>query len=129
VLYKRAIALAPRTDNYYMALGRVFTQKSNSTKNSPTSYFNDQTGLKQVLELDARQTAALGRVDSLYASEMMLLQARDLNPLYVDHTLNLARFFKPELPVDTRTNGIGSVKADGYYAQQAGSIPTTCCVE
>jgi tetratricopeptide (TPR) repeat protein len=116
-LYRHAIRLAPQEDFYYMALGRAFQEQSNMASSEPVSLFDDQTRLKDILDLDAQQTAKLNRTDLLYAAQAMLTHARDLNPLYASHTVNLARFYLPNLPVDSPSKSRLADLADQYYAQ------------
>jgi len=61
--------------------------------------------------------AGLNRLDFLYAAQTMLLHARDLNPLYTEHTLNLARFYVPETPIDSDAKVKLAELAGRYYAQ------------
>jgi tetratricopeptide (TPR) repeat protein len=116
-LYRHAIRLAPQEDFYYMALGRAFQEKSNIASSDPVSQFNDQTRLKDVLDLDAQHTARLNRTDLLYAAQAMLTHARNLSPLYASHTVNLARFYLPNLPVDSPSKSRLADLANQYYAE------------
>jgi tetratricopeptide (TPR) repeat protein len=104
-------------DAYPMALGRVLKYRANASKPEPASRFSDQTRLQDVLALDVQQMAGLNRLDFLYAAQTMLLHARDLNPLYPEHTLNLARFYVPETPMDSDAKVKLAELAGRYYAQ------------
>ena len=118
-LYKRAIYLAPTADPYYMALGTVFWEKAAQSQVAAAARFSDRSQLKDILELGAQQTAELSRVDLLYASQTMLIRARDLNPLYVPHSMNLALFYLPELPVNSPSKLKLADLSNQYYAQAA----------
>ena len=116
-LFARGIQLAPTVDAYPMALGRVLKYRANASKPEPASRFSDQTRLQDVLALDVQQMAGLNRLDFLYAAQTMLLHARDLNPLYTEHTVNLARFYVPESPIDSDAKMKLAELAGRYYAQ------------
>jgi tetratricopeptide (TPR) repeat protein len=116
-LFARGIQLAPTVDAYPMALGRVLKYRANASRPEPASRFSDQTRLQDVLALDVQQMAGLNRLDFLYAAQTMLLHARDLNPLYTEHTLNLARFYVPETPIDSDAKVKLAELASRYYAQ------------
>jgi tetratricopeptide (TPR) repeat protein/O-antigen ligase len=124
-LYKHALSLAPSEDFYYMALGRAFKEKSNVADPEPASLFGDHTQPVDILELDAQTTNGLNRVDLLYAAQTMLTRARDLNPLYANHTLNLARFYLPELPTDTPARKALADLSGKYYSQANRLSPYT----
>ncbi|MBI5302719.1 MAG: O-antigen ligase family protein [Chloroflexi bacterium] len=100
-LFSRAIRLAPMTDRYYMLLGNVFANKAFYLDMTNPSQFGDQTQLNDLLNLNAQQIARLNRNDSVYAAQTMYLRAYNFNPLYVDHSANLARLYKPEPPLNT----------------------------
>ena len=65
--YERALAMQPAQDFYALFLGRAYLEGART-------------------QTDATQRAAL-----LNASEKVLLQARQINPLNTDHSANLAR--------------------------------------
>ncbi|MGC8839051.1 MAG: tetratricopeptide repeat protein [Anaerolineae bacterium] len=69
-LYKKAIALAPDQDYYYLFLGRAQLEKAQRLT-------------------DPGEREALVR-----EAEKVLQRARDLNPLNTDHTANLARTYQ-----------------------------------
>ena len=117
LLFAHGIRLAPRVDAYSMALGRVLKYRANASKPEPASRFNDQTDLADVLALDEQQMAGLKRLDFLYAAQTMLLHAQDLNPLHLEHTFNLARFYVPELPIDSDAKTKLAEIASRYYAE------------
>jgi tetratricopeptide (TPR) repeat protein len=116
-LFSRGIQLAPMVDAYPMALGRVLKYRANASKPEPASRFNDQARLQDILSLDVQQMAGMSRLDFLYAAQTMLLHARDLNPLYPEHTLNLARFYVPETPIDSDAKMKLAELASRYYAE------------
>ena len=60
---------------YRTALGRAFLEKASSTNANATSLFNDQTQLEGILNLNAQQTAGLGRNDLLLAARAANLGA------------------------------------------------------
>ncbi|MGB8645315.1 MAG: hypothetical protein WCF84_08755 [Anaerolineae bacterium] len=66
-LFKRALALEPTQDFYWLFLGRSYLQLSQSTNNITT------------------------RQQALKDAESALLSARQFNPLNTDHSANLAR--------------------------------------
>jgi tetratricopeptide (TPR) repeat protein len=100
-----------------MALGRAYQNKARSANSAAPSLFSATTARATILKLDDATTAKLGRLDLLYAAQAMLLHARDLNPLYVDHTVNLARFYVPDLPVDTPSKSKLADLSNQYYAE------------
>ncbi len=116
-LYKRAIALSPSNDAYYMTLAHAFSEEANSLEVGSTARFGNQTTLKDILEWNA--SAPLSRNDWLYATLLTLLRARDLNPLYVNHTLNLARFYIPEAPINSPAKERLANLAEKYFTQAA----------
>lgn len=116
-LFNRAIQLAPMEDRYYMLLGNVYANKAFYLDMKNPSQFGDQTRIADMLNADAPQIAALNRNDAIYAAQTMYLRAYNLNPLYVDHSVNFARLYKPEPPINTP----GKIKlaelSSKYYAQ------------
>jgi tetratricopeptide (TPR) repeat protein len=70
ILYRRALALQPKQDFYYLFLGKALLEKGQRVPSA-----QERAGLFQQAEW------ALGR-------------ARDLNPLHPDHTANLARLYR-----------------------------------
>ncbi|MBI5565401.1 MAG: tetratricopeptide repeat protein [Chloroflexi bacterium] len=126
-LFRQAIRLAPQQDFYFLAWGRALVQQAQSVIASgieTPSRLSDQTRLGDVLALDDHQLAQLNRLDLLYAAQAALQQARALNPLYPDHTLNLARFYLPELPVNTAARSNLAALADDYYTQAVRLSPS-----
>jgi len=115
-----AVRAAPAEDIYYLELGRTFLGRSTllgEDSRARPSVFDDHTRLKDILDLDARRIASLNRNDLLYAAQAMLTRARDLNPLYADHTINLARFYQPSLPIDSQAKSKLAELSDKYYGQ------------
>ncbi len=127
-LYKRAILLAPANDAYYMTLGRAYQQQSTQANATAAAQFNAETSLEAILYQDDQRVAGLNRLDLLYAAQTMLLRARDLNPLYADHTINLARFYQPELPVDTPSKTKLVDLANQYYVEAQRLSPNSPAV-
>ncbi len=117
VLHKQAVLLAPSEDFYYLELGDALRKKANRSDPEAASILNDQSQVTDFMNLDQARTIGLGRDDALYAALLMLWRARDLNPLYADHTLNLARFFVPDLPVNTDPRRALVERSNEYYAQ------------
>jgi len=68
--YEHAIELAPREDRYYLWLGGAYLEKASS--------IGDPTQQELLLQL----------------SERTLIQAQEINPLEIDHTVNLARMYR-----------------------------------
>jgi len=116
-LYQRAIRLAPANDAYYLTLAHTYQQKASLASPTAPSLFNAGTSLEEILKRDAPAPAGLNRLDSLYAAQAMLRRARDLNPLYADHTINLARFYQPALPVNTPSKAKLADLANQYYTE------------
>jgi tetratricopeptide (TPR) repeat protein len=127
-LYKQAIRLAPANDVYYMSLGGAYQQQSSQANVTAASQFNASTAPQEILDENDQRVAGLNRLDLLYAAETMLLHARELNPLYLDHTLNLARFYQPELPVDTPTTVHLRDMANHYYVEAQRLEPNSVLV-
>ena len=116
-LYKRAIRFEPANNMYFVALARAYQLKSTSASDTAAVLFSANTPVADILSLDDQRTAGLNRLDLLYAAQTMLLHARDLSPLYGDHAINLARFYQPELPVDTPSKAKLVEMADQYYVE------------
>lgn len=116
-LYARAIQLSPAADVYPMALGNVLQNRANASKPEPAVRFSDQTDFQEVLTLNEQQMIELKRLDFLYAAQTAFLHALDLNPLFPLHTLNLARFYTPELPIDSEAKTKLADLAGRYYAE------------
>jgi len=74
VHYEHASELAPHADVYYLELGRAYSQKASST--------GDLAG-------DPAQPERL-----LQLAEQSLIQARDINPLEHEHSVNLAGLYR-----------------------------------
>jgi tetratricopeptide (TPR) repeat protein len=68
--YERASELAPHADVYYLELGRAYSQKASST--------GDPAQQERLLQL----------------AEQSLIQARDINPLEHEHSVNLAGLYR-----------------------------------
>lgn len=117
ILYQQAVRLVPGEDYYYPELGSALRQKADRSVLDSAPVFNDESQLADLMKLDSTSTVQLSRADSLYAALLAFWQARDLNPLQADHSLNLAHFFKPDLPVDTAARRALVERADAYYAQ------------
>lgn len=93
-LYKRALALAPREDHYYLFLGRSYLEQAKITE-----AVTDQDNL-------------------ILQAEKDLKFAQTINPLNTDHTANLARLYswwagKATTSGDRQVRG---QKASEYYA-------------
>ena len=68
--YERASELAPHADVYYLELGRAYSQKASST--------GDPAQQERLFQL----------------AEQSLIQARDINPLEYEHSVNLAGLYR-----------------------------------
>ncbi len=123
-LDKQAIAYAPTNDWYYMALGRVYQAYARTADPSATARLSADTARATILNLDSASIAQLSRLDLLYAAQAMLLHARELNPLYADHTLNLARFYVPEPLLNSPSKTKLAELSARYYAQATGLSPS-----
>ncbi|MBI5654014.1 MAG: O-antigen ligase family protein [Chloroflexi bacterium] len=121
--YQLALASAPLNDAYYMAFGRALQNQARAADPTARAQFNGDTRLEQILARDPMRAPKLNRVDLLFAAQKMLLRARDLNPLYSDHTLNLARFYAPDLPVNTEGKLKLAELSNEYYAQTTRLMP------
>jgi tetratricopeptide (TPR) repeat protein len=121
--YQNALVLAPLNDAYLMALGRAFQTQSRTAEPTARAQFSGETRLDQILARDHARAPKLNRVDWLFAAQRMLLRARELNPLYPDHTLNLARFYAPDPPVNTEGKRKLADLSSDYYAQASRLIP------
>ncbi len=117
VLYRQAVLLAPNDDSYYPELSSALREKADRSDPDAVSILDDQSQLTDLLNLDQTRTIELGRADTVYAALLVLWRARDLNPLYADHTIALARFFLPDLPVETDPRRALVERSNGYYAQ------------
>jgi len=68
--YERALELAPHADVYYLELGRAYSHKASST--------SDPAQQERLLQL----------------AEQSLIQAREINPLEHEHSVNLAGLYR-----------------------------------
>lgn len=102
--YRRAIALAPNEDFYYLWLGRALLEKAKSTQNvQALRSWPDKVPFTKVID-DGPQnwnrlpntlpSANMSREDLLTAAEVILNEARIINPLNTDHSANLARMWR-----------------------------------
>lgn len=102
--YRRAIALAPNEDFYYLWLGRALLEKAKSTQNvQALRSWPENPPFTKVID-DGPQnwnrlpntlpSANMSREDLLTAAEVILNEARVINPLNTDHSANLARMWR-----------------------------------
>ncbi len=116
--YRRAIALAPNEDFYYLWLGRALLEKAKSTQNTQAlRSWPDNPPFTKVIN-DGPQnwnrlpntlpSANMSRDDLLIAAEVILNEARIINPLNTDHSANLARMWRQS----------GDIAADPQVRQQ-----------
>jgi tetratricopeptide (TPR) repeat protein len=115
--YARAIASQPQQDAYYPALAHALTYKATSAQADAAGVLGDGTRFEDVLALGADRLAALNRSDLLFAAQSTFLRARTLNPLYAAHSVNLARFYVPGLPIDTPARQQLVELSGEYYAE------------
>ena len=100
--YRRAIALAPNEDFYYLWLGRALLEKAKTTQATPAAPIikNEDSFNRVIGDAWGRTTANplpsanLGREDLLAAAKIILQEARVINPLNTDHSANLARMYR-----------------------------------
>lgn len=116
--YRRAIALAPNEDFYYLWLGRALLEKAKSTQNTPAlRSWPDNPPFTKVID-DGPQnwnrlpntlpSANMSQEDLLIAAEVILREARVINPLNTDHSANLARMWRQS----------GDIATDAQVRQQ-----------
>jgi tetratricopeptide (TPR) repeat protein len=84
---------------------------------------SEKITVADIARLDATAVIALNRTDALFAAQALFLHARELNPLFVDHAINLARFYVPELPVNTVGKRQLADLSAKFYAQAARLSP------
>ena len=120
----RAIQLAPMVDRYYMLLGNAYASKAFYIDMKNPSQFGDQTQMSDILNIAVQRLATLNRNDAIYAAQTMYLSAYDLNPLYVNHSENLARLYKPEPPIDTAGKKKLAELSTKYYTQATRLAPS-----
>jgi tetratricopeptide (TPR) repeat protein len=123
--YKHAIDITPNEDFYYLWLGRAFLEKAGAANVTATSLLNERTQLEGILNLNAQQTAGLGRNDLLQAARSVLTRAREINPLNTDHSANLARLTRrwADLATDPAQKAQLTEQASQYYAQATSLSP------
>jgi tetratricopeptide (TPR) repeat protein len=123
--YKHAIDVTPNEDFYYLWLGRALLEKASATNVTATSLFNERTQLEGILNLNAQQTAGLGRNDLLQAARAVLTRAREINPLNTDHSANLARLTRrwADLATDPAQKAQLTEQANQYYAEATNLSP------
>jgi tetratricopeptide (TPR) repeat protein len=126
-LYKHAIRLTPDEDVYYRGLGRAFLEKGalSRTGAAPTSLFDEQSPLEEIWQLDAEQTAGLGRDDLFYAARAVFARGRAINPLNADHTAGLALVYQRWATLTTDPAGKSRLaeQSGQYYAQAVRLMP------
>ncbi len=114
--YQRAIAMQPQQDLYLPALAHALVYQSSLASDDGASAFSDRTRFEDVLALDAALRAALNRSDLLFAAQTAFVRARQLSPLHPEHSIHLARFYLPALPVNTPAETQLVALADSHYA-------------
>jgi hypothetical protein len=114
--YQRAIAVQPRQDLYLPALAHALVYQSSLAGDDSASGFSDRTRFEDVLALDAAGWDTLNRNDLLFAAQLAFVRARELSPLHPEHSLHLARFYLPALPVDAPAETQLVALSDAHYA-------------
>jgi tetratricopeptide (TPR) repeat protein len=76
--YERASELAPHADVYYFELGRAYSHKASSTGDLAGDTFYDRAQQERLLQL----------------AEQSLIQAREINPLKLDHSVSLTLLYR-----------------------------------
>ncbi len=125
--YRRAIALAPNEDFYYLWLGRALLEKAKSTQNvQALRTWPDNVSFTKVID-DGPQnwnrlpntlpSATMSREDLLTAAEVILNEARIINPLNTDHSANLARMWRQsgDIATDPQVRQQRYLKASKEY--------------
>ncbi|MDW8351025.1 MAG: tetratricopeptide repeat protein [Anaerolineae bacterium] len=109
--YRRAIQLAPNEDFYYLWLGRALLEKAKTTLNvSESQSIPENAGFMRIIGdepenwnrpygSDALPSANLSRLDLLTAAQIILAEARVINPLNTDHSANLARMWQQSVDI------------------------------
>jgi len=127
-LDKRAISLAPDEDVYYRGLGRAFLEKAASASGDVAAsapLFDEQASLEKIWQLDAEQTAGLGRDDLFYAARAVFARGRAINPLNADHTAGLALVYQrwAATTTDAEQRMRLAEQSSQYYAQAVRLAP------
>ena len=91
--YEQAISLAPTQAYYYLFLGRAYLEVAKGATATPLSPPFQPT-LQSLLTITPATVGRMGRIDALRSAEIVLLKARDLEPLNPDHYANLARLYR-----------------------------------
>ncbi|HSD84320.1 MAG TPA: tetratricopeptide repeat protein, partial [Anaerolineae bacterium] len=91
--FKHARELNPTEDYYHLWLGAAFLEKANTAKPAK-SQLRGSPSIEEVLNLDFETTYKFNQDDTLLAAQVVLQQARALNPLNTDHSANLARLHR-----------------------------------
>ena len=112
-----ALRISPNDDHYMIALANVLLDQANSANPETAPRLSADIASNQVVQSDITEMRAWGRLDYLFATQAVLLRARSLNPLYIHHTINLARFYTPQLPIDTASKAQLLERVENYYAQ------------
>jgi tetratricopeptide (TPR) repeat protein len=112
-----ALRISPNNDQYMIALANVLLDQANHANAEAAPRWSAEISANQVVQSDITEILAWGRLDYLFATQAVLLRARSLNPLYIHHTINLARFYTPQLPIDTASKSQLVERAGNYYAQ------------
>ncbi|MHB8773187.1 MAG: tetratricopeptide repeat protein [Syntrophales bacterium] len=90
--FQRAVALWP-SDICYAKLGGALANRAVSAEPASGHRPDAPTRLSEVMRLDPRNMRNLTRADLFSAARTVLLHALELNPLYADHSINLARVY------------------------------------
>ncbi|WP_376793476.1 tetratricopeptide repeat protein [Thermoflexus sp.] len=95
LLYRQAIAYAPREDFYHLWLGRALLEKAARAADSSPRQLPDGISFEVAFRnLTPERLVTLPRGDLLEITRAVLERARELNPLNTDHTANLARMHR-----------------------------------
>ena len=93
-LYRRSLRARRTEDHYMLFLGRALLEQAKQSQPEGAISLPQDAALADVLGLAPETVSQMGREDLLRAAEIVLLEARRVNPLNTDHTANLARLYR-----------------------------------
>jgi tetratricopeptide (TPR) repeat protein len=92
-IYEEAIKLAPDEDWYYIFLARSILEKAKAAPEATAQPSFEPRILEEFFSLTSDEIAGLDRESLLLSSQVVLQNARAINPLNTDHLANLGRIY------------------------------------
>jgi tetratricopeptide (TPR) repeat protein len=93
-IYSRALRIRSTEDNYPLLLGYALLEQAHLTGVEGTFQLEERPTWAGVIALTSQDFRQMGRFDLLLSGEVILQRGREINPLNIDHTANLARLYR-----------------------------------